>query len=611
MVLPFNLNRLGGIKNKGYTPLQWIQGDGRTQWVDFDGYYPDENWAIEIVATPKEFGTQGYCHAYGAGTASNSSDAVICVLNGTGGTLTRFVGTVHSGIAIQLDTQYTIYQDANICTANGDKTPTNSGTASGTALSYPLRLFRNPTATEGNLPKLCGVIQFSSVRAWNKTTGKLILDVVPVLDKDGVPCFWDRVGNKLYYNKGTGSFTYKEWDMTACDYVYTDGNAYVNSFYYGNKNTATEVYVRSEDLAYRIAIGSRSSAQTNNITTFVCDTFGGVVQDFGDYRVTRQTTSALVGGTNFVRCYNSKDERWTEEDGQQRTTTTTKFTGTLDTPTPIYVGYSGAGTYPATCSNFKGDYKVAQILENGVYVRDFVPAIDENNVGCFYDKCSNNLFYSSGSSNYVGHFLDGNGNDYKVGQYITAQQVATFTNSNNCPYIKTGVIPGYSKKTRMKLKARFLSNDTSFEKFICGENVGGRFIVGQAGSSSQMQKVYFGLGAQNLFPSAFTIDTNTHVFELDWATGTAKLDGVSASFTSQGQYDSTGDVWLNARHAASYENANRPGGSDTNYLKFWEGKKMVYNGIPVINSNNKAGLYNAVNKQFQTSAGTVEYTYTA
>ena len=594
-----------------YTPLQWLQGDGRTQWVDFPGCFPSENWAIEIVATPIEFGTNGYCHAYGAGTASNSADAVICVLNGTGGTLCRFVGTVHSGITIQTNTQYTIYQDASICSANGTKTPTNSGTASGSALTYPLRLFRNPTVTDANLPKLCGIIQFSSVRAWNRTTGTLILDVIPVLDKNGVACFWDRVEDKLYYNQGTGSFTYKEWDITECDYVHTEGNAYIDTYTYGDINTAIEAYFRSTNSRSQVVMGARTSATADAITMFNpgnsnTDT---VVMDFGDYRVTRFNDSHFPIN-NWYRAYNSKSKRWAEVISTgNKYEVTTEYSGTLATPTPIYVGYKSPN-FAASNNDFIGDYKYVNIFQNGVIARDLIPVIDDNNTGCFYDKCTNNLFYSFGTDNFVGHFVNG-ANDYTVVQYITAQQVATSTSTNACPYIKTGVIPGYSKKTRMSLKAKFATNDTSYEKFICGENVSGRFIVGQAGNSTQMQKVYFGLGAQNLFPTAFNIDTNMHVFGLDWKTGTCSVDGVSASFSSQGQYDSTGEVFLNARNAASYNNANRPGGSDTVFLKFWEDKEMIYNGIPVIDSNNVAGLYDTIGKQFQTSAGTVAYTYTA
>ena len=34
----------------------------------------------------------------------------------------------------------------------------------------------------------------------------LVRDMIPVLDKDGVPCMYDKVENKFYYNAGTGDF---------------------------------------------------------------------------------------------------------------------------------------------------------------------------------------------------------------------------------------------------------------------------------------------------------------------------------------------------------------------------------------------------------------------
>ncbi len=38
---------------------------------------------------------------------------------------------------------------------------------------------------------------------------KLIRDFIPVLDKDNKPAMYDKVGKKLYYNKGSGNFKYE------------------------------------------------------------------------------------------------------------------------------------------------------------------------------------------------------------------------------------------------------------------------------------------------------------------------------------------------------------------------------------------------------------------
>ena len=41
----------------------------------------------------------------------------------------------------------------------------------------------------------------------HKRNGALILDLIPVLDKDGTPCMYDKVSKAYYYNSGSGNFT--------------------------------------------------------------------------------------------------------------------------------------------------------------------------------------------------------------------------------------------------------------------------------------------------------------------------------------------------------------------------------------------------------------------
>ena len=44
---------------------------------------------------------------------------------------------------------------------------------------------------------------------WKLTeNGSAARDLIPVLDKSGVPCMYDRVTNRLFYNAGTGTFNY-------------------------------------------------------------------------------------------------------------------------------------------------------------------------------------------------------------------------------------------------------------------------------------------------------------------------------------------------------------------------------------------------------------------
>lgn len=59
----------------------------------------------------------------------------------------------------------------------------------------------NGTPTEHNTSQ---VYSFSI-----KQGDVLVRNLLPILDKSGVPCLYDTVGEEFYYNKGTGKFEYK------------------------------------------------------------------------------------------------------------------------------------------------------------------------------------------------------------------------------------------------------------------------------------------------------------------------------------------------------------------------------------------------------------------
>lgn len=46
-------------------------------------------------------------------------------------------------------------------------------------------------------------------KIYDKTTNELVYDFIPVLDSKDVPCMYDKVEKKFYYNAGTGTFLYE------------------------------------------------------------------------------------------------------------------------------------------------------------------------------------------------------------------------------------------------------------------------------------------------------------------------------------------------------------------------------------------------------------------
>lgn len=67
----------------------------------------------------------------------------------------------------------------------------------------------------------CYIFATNSGRAYGNASGvrvygakitlnnEIVRDYIPVLDKMGVPCLYDKVEDKFYYNKGSGEFLYE------------------------------------------------------------------------------------------------------------------------------------------------------------------------------------------------------------------------------------------------------------------------------------------------------------------------------------------------------------------------------------------------------------------
>lgn len=100
------------------------------------------------------------------------------------------------------DTWHTIKLAKREYTFDGALRKTFSATTSTTSFSYPIFLF---ALCNAGSPADYGYFRIKSARMWN-SSDELIRDFIPVIDKEGVACMYDKVNGEFYYNKGTGSF---------------------------------------------------------------------------------------------------------------------------------------------------------------------------------------------------------------------------------------------------------------------------------------------------------------------------------------------------------------------------------------------------------------------
>lgn len=94
--------------------------------------------------------------------------------------------------------------DCNAGTATMDGNSVSFSTLSFSG-SQPLYLF---CVNYGGTANYFAKGKWKPCKIYNEN-GDLVRDYIPVLDWDDVPCMYDKVGRKLYYNAGTGTFTYE------------------------------------------------------------------------------------------------------------------------------------------------------------------------------------------------------------------------------------------------------------------------------------------------------------------------------------------------------------------------------------------------------------------
>ena len=188
----------------GYTAVDYLQSSG-AQWIEM-GVAPNQNTKAVLKIKINTFTAQG-ATLIGSRTSLNSTDQFFTYLDDYGGTrfLFRMDGQPET-IPWKGLTTNKIY----IVTLSG--TEMKAELADGTAVfsktfsvsdftsTVTMALFKAKPFNNGFQGRIYSCKHYNN--------GKLIQDFVPCLDTEGVPCMFDLVSRKSFYNKGNGSFTW-------------------------------------------------------------------------------------------------------------------------------------------------------------------------------------------------------------------------------------------------------------------------------------------------------------------------------------------------------------------------------------------------------------------
>lgn len=188
-----------------YTAVDYLQSSGE-QWIEM-GVAPNQNTkAVLKIKINKVNGYYG-SSLIGSRTDVNSNDQFFTYLDSSGGTrfLFRMDGQTKaiSWTGINTDKIYIVTLSGTEMKAeleDGTAVFSKTFSVSDFESTVTMALFKSKPYNNGFQGRIYSCKHYSG--------DELIQDFVPCLNADGVPCMYDLIRRRTFYNKGTGSFTW-------------------------------------------------------------------------------------------------------------------------------------------------------------------------------------------------------------------------------------------------------------------------------------------------------------------------------------------------------------------------------------------------------------------
>lgn len=185
--------------------LEYLESSG-TQWIDTGYAFKDDfSWEIDfngITQNKTVFGGRTSIERTAILYQYNVTSTTTCPIGSSNGQATPFkLSDLSSG---RHTVKMAVASNKGSVWVDGTQMYDNTAFAgsyiSGTTQAIFADNFGNGDVQEYTSSKVY------SLKMWQGT--ELVRDFIPVLDLNDVPCMYDRVTNELYYNNGTGEFSY-------------------------------------------------------------------------------------------------------------------------------------------------------------------------------------------------------------------------------------------------------------------------------------------------------------------------------------------------------------------------------------------------------------------
>ena len=293
----------------------------------------------------------------------------------------------------------------------------------------------------------------------------IVRHFIPCLDHDDVPCMYDLVSQKPFYNQGTGSFLwpFSEEDCKPVPYLISNGNQRIDTGYIPNKNTGFWVEAQALYEGNRLVMGSGPNGNNNSMTAIrVPGTNGNSTGCYWNSWITFETLGAgrrYIAETNFL---NNLKANIYIDNSLVASKDLTEFKAT-----PSYSVYLfGSNNNGSNDSAWIGKIYRAKISEGDKIIHDYIPMIDPSGRPLMYDIIGKKAHYTNNLSN--NFIIPKNieipyvNKDYNLPAGYTR---CVYLQSDDKQYINTGIVP--NDETGLSIKGELMSINTT-EAILAG-----------------------------------------------------------------------------------------------------------------------------------------------
>ena len=431
---------------------------------------------------------------------------------------------------------------------------------------YTLVLFAiNRSASAPTYKADC--LRLYSCKIWDNDT--LVRDYIPVLDFDMQPCMYDKVSGQFFYNQGTGEFLYGR-QIHEVEYLESTGEQYIDTGYnictetdeveldYQLLDTTIYKWLFGEhDNNARFGVGSGDGVNKRNLaygatTTKLTETY--LFDSKHSFKASKD--GAFVDGVKFFDYKN--------------------FTSTSS----IWLFNLNLSPYTYGTKTRIWKYRHER---NGILIRDYIPAVDENGKSFMFDKVSHTIFDNKGT-----------------GEFSHPLIKLKYIESTGTQWIDTGVVLTNNHSVEIDYK---ITEVQQARKGLFGGLTSKATARYGSLLSPTTNYLEHGYGAGNIYYQTGLPDTKRHLFKQE--NNKVYIDNIliytfnEATFTLDataplGNFNYTNYTPAKARYYSS---------------RWWNGNVLIRDFIPVLDNNMKPCWYDNITGQFFYNKGSGEFLY--